>query len=108
MKISYKEEAGDLGRLPVHDPKGEPVMKPIIHSPIRRSIVVAAALAALAVPAGATAYPIIPDEPGDTAAAVGHDWMAKHPQKARKRSKPSSKPASTCHPKKSKASCRKP
>jgi hypothetical protein len=78
------------------------------HRSIRKSIVLAISLAALAAPAGVGAYPQIPDEPGDAAAAAGHDWMAQHPHKRPQRNKPSSKPTQTCHPKAGKASCPKP
>ena len=83
-------------------------MKLIGHTSIRKSIALAVSLAALAVPATASAYPLIPDEPGDAAAAAGHDWMAQHPHKRPQRNKPSSKPTQTCHPKAGKASCPKP
>ena len=45
---------------------------------IRRAIAVLVVLAALAGPAGVSAYPVIGDDPGTTAAErAGHDWMAQ-------------------------------
>ena len=52
-------------------------MKPIRHLPIRKSVAVATALAALLAPTAAFAYPIIGDEPDQ---AAGQAWMAAHKQ----------------------------
>jgi hypothetical protein len=77
---------------------------------IRKSLVVAAAVAALGVPAAATAYPVIGDNPGDRSAeSQGHAWWAariKRQQDTRQKPKPKpDKPTQGCHPKFSKVSC---
>jgi hypothetical protein len=54
-------------------------MKPTRHLSIRTSIAIAVAVAGLAAPAGASAWPIIGDDPtAPGAEAAGHAWMATH------------------------------
>jgi len=55
-------------------------MKTHSHLSFRRTIILTVAVAGLAAPVTATAYPVIPDDPAQIE-AVGHAWMAKHNQK---------------------------
>ena len=85
-------------------------MHPIRHLSLRKSIAVSAAIAALAAPAGAAAWPIIGDDPTQAAAqTAGHDWMdARRARLARTRhpvAKPQSKPPRLCPKKTDGASC---
>ena len=58
-------------------------MKTHAHLRIRRTVILTVAVAGLAAPVTATAYPVIPDDPAQIEAA-GHDWMAKHKLKLRR------------------------
>ena len=75
---------------------------------LKKSIALAAGIAALAVPASAAAYPLIPDEPGNAAVSQGQAWLVAHKQRAK--SKPTAKTthSSTCPGKTGRVRCVKP
>jgi hypothetical protein len=83
-------------------------MKGTRHSRIKKSIALAVSLAALALPATVSAYPVIPTEPtsSDAIAAAGHSWMDTH-QKPQRRTRTSTKPIRICQ-QPSKVVCHKP
>jgi hypothetical protein len=81
-------------------------MKPTHQISIRKTIALVAGIAALAVPATATAFPVIGDDPATAQSqAEGHAWYANYLKRQAKRSKPSSKPITLCP---GKTVCRKP
>jgi len=84
-------------------------MKAIRNLPIRKSLVVAVALAAFAAPTGAAAWPIIGDDPTDPAVQqAGQNWMKKHFRVKSIKTKPVTKPNANsriCHPKTSGGTC---
>ena len=86
-------------------------MNAIRNLPIRKSLVVAVALAAFAAPTGAAAWPIIGDDPTDPAVQqASHDWMYQRFLRLRTiKTKPvKTKPGATsriCHPKVAGGNC---
>lgn len=84
-------------------------MNAIRNLPIRKSLVVAVVLAALAAPTGAAAWPVIGDDPTDPAVVqAGHDWMKQHFRVKSIKTKPvKTKPANSriCHPKAAGGTC---
>lgn len=75
---------------------------------IKKSVVLLASVAALVAPTVATAYPVIPDDPGTVQAqAEGHAWYANYLKRQAARTKPSNvKPSNILCP--GKTICRKP
>jgi hypothetical protein len=82
-------------------------MNAIRNLPIRKSLVVAVALAAFAAPAGAAAWPIIGDDPTDPAVVkASQDWMKQHFRVKAIKTKPSTNPnRRICHPKAGRGTC---
>jgi hypothetical protein len=77
-------------------------------SHFKKSIALFVGIAALTVPAGAAAYPMIPDDPGPAVQAQGLQWMKTHQQKVKKTRHTTTRRNGTCPSKVHRVRCNKP